>query len=64
MMIDEQWFEAAYSAARRAKAFDPRQLVQMMKAERVLLSHLDEWCSQARLDYPCMYQGNVHEGVL
>ena len=64
MMIDELWFEAAYIAAQRAKAFHPGQIVQMMKAERVLVSHMDEWCSQARLDYPCMYKSNVHEGVI
>ena len=63
MMIDELWFEAAYSAAQRFKAFDPKQVVQMMKAERVLVSHMDEWCSQARWDYPCMYQANVFEGI-
>ena len=55
-MIDEQWLEEAYSAARRANASDPRQIVQVMKAERVTISDMDEWCRQARLDYPCMYR--------
>jgi len=64
MMIDEQWFEAAHSAARRAKAFHPGMIVQLMKGQRVVVSHMDEWCSQFRLDYPCMYQANVRDGVI
>lgn len=63
MMIDEQWLEEAYSAARRANAFNPKLVAQMMKAERVLVSDMDEWCRQARLNHPCLYKARIFEGV-
>jgi len=63
MMIDEQWLEEAYSAARRAGAFDPKLVVRMMKDEPVLVSNMDEWCQQCRKDWPCMYKANIFEGI-
>lgn len=56
------WEAAAKASLRRAQAFNVYQPMLMMANEGVQIEAMDEWCAQAREDYPCMFTCTV-EGL-
>lgn len=56
------WEEAALAAAKRAEAFNLTQVVQLLRddsMDSVPEDQLDDVCGQYRLDYPCLFKGNI-----
>ena len=58
------WNDEAIMAAKRTKAFSPRQVVQLMERDTVSVVDMDEWCAQLCEDWPCLFMANLNERVV
>lgn len=54
-----EWIIAATKAAQDAKAYNIAQVLITMKSDKVPIKEMDEWCNQAREDFPCLFIANV-----
>lgn len=60
------WEEAVLAAAKRAGAFDPAQVVQLLRDDLIDSTsedQLDDVCDQYYHDYPCLFKSRVVDGL-
>lgn len=62
---DDEWYEAARAAVIRVDAFNVEQTVQLMAEDgfRVTIEDMDDWSTDARCAYPCLFKANVVDGL-
>ncbi len=53
-----EWEAAAKAAIKRADGYGFEPFL-LMKTDKVPIKEMDEWCNQAREDYPCIFHTNV-----
>ena len=59
--MTSSWEKAALIAAKRLDAYDLQQVIKLLRG--VPEDQLDDVCEQYRLDYPCLFYGNVRDGL-
>jgi hypothetical protein len=63
VVIDDKWTVEAAEAAQRADAYSIGSVLTLMESYKVQVDEMDEWCAQAREDYPCLFMCHVVEGL-
>jgi hypothetical protein len=62
-VIDDAWRAAAEKALIKADVFSLPSTVPLLENFKVPIEEMDEWCAQARLDYPCHFKARIVEGL-
>ena len=55
IVIDDEWKAAAEKALLKADVYSLPSTVPLLESFKVPIEDMDEWCAQARLDYPCHF---------
>lgn len=62
-LLHPPWIVAADKAAKKFKAYNIQYILTLMQEANVPIDEMEEWCEQARKDWPCLFFADVFEGI-